>query len=143
MFRGLGNAPSCRAPFAAACARGDAIEVKSLLAADPSAAHATDANGWTPLMFAASNGRVDIILLLLGCNPDIDAANSFRWTALYAACANGHLPAVQVPPSTLVRTPKLNVTPVQRRRFSMPGHATTCPSAAVGRRSCLRRRAIA
>jgi ankyrin repeat protein len=52
-------------------------------------------------MFAASNGHADIVLLLLQCNPEVDAVNSFRWTALYAACANGHLPAVQVPPTTI------------------------------------------
>jgi ankyrin repeat protein len=96
MFLGIGNAPSSRAPLASACARGDAVQVKMILAADRAAAVAADANAWTPLMFAASNGHVDVISMLLQCDLDVDAVNSFRWTALYAACANGHIAAAQV-----------------------------------------------
>jgi len=96
-FRGLGNPPGSRSPLATACTRGDAFEVQLLLAADSSAANAVDANGWTALMFSASSGQSDILLLLLRSRADVDPVNSFGWTALYAACANGHLAAAQVP----------------------------------------------
>ena len=99
-FRGLGNPPGSSSQLASACTRGDACEVQLLLAADSTgtAASAADANGWTALMFAASNGHTDVLLLLLRSRADVDAVNSFRWTALYAACANGHLAAAQVLP---------------------------------------------
>lgn len=108
MFRGLGNAPGSRAPLASACARGDAGEVALLIAADCTCACAADANGWTALMFASSNGHADIVSMLLQSKAHVDAVNSFRWTALYTACANGHLAVVQVPQPYHSHTPRYN-----------------------------------
>jgi hypothetical protein len=143
-FRGLGNPPGSSSQLASACTRGDACEVQLLLAADSTgtAANAADANGWTALMFAASNGHTDVLLLLLRSRADVDAVNSFRWTALYAACANGHLAAAQVLPFHSFKIWGNADAPVCRRCCTLE-LASTCPSAAGGHRSCSRRRAIA
>jgi ankyrin repeat protein len=53
-----------------------------------------DPVGWTPLIYAAFNGHVDILRFLLDQDVDIDAQSANGTTALMAASRNGHLAAV-------------------------------------------------
>ena len=66
-------------------------------------AHGADINkryaylsGWTPLILAASSGRVAAMEALLAAGAEIDAADDHGYTALMRAALNGHDAAVKL-----------------------------------------------
>ncbi|MEZ5740498.1 MAG: ankyrin repeat domain-containing protein [Burkholderiaceae bacterium] len=56
---------------------------------------AVNRSGWTPLQYAASNGRVDTIQLLIKSKADLDAVSDNGTTAMMLAARMGHLSAYQ------------------------------------------------
>ncbi|KAG6879264.1 hypothetical protein C0992_004011 [Termitomyces sp. T32_za158] len=50
----------------------------------------------SPLHYAAKNGHLELVELLLEYKADINLANSFGWSSLYHAVKNGHLNIVAV-----------------------------------------------
>lgn len=71
---------------------GDMQSVKALVAAgaDP------DPKGWTPLIYAAFEGRKEIVAYLLTLGIDINAQSANGISALMAASRNGHLEVVKL-----------------------------------------------
>lgn len=81
--------------FFAACRTGERDVVRQLLAAEPALARLVDANGehggWTGLHYAARDGRLDVVQLLLahGADPDAreagDNTTPLHWAAAHRA----------------------------------------------------------
>ena len=78
-----------------AAGKGDADEIRRLLAAGPALVNATTPIGRTPLHLAAAAGHTEAVraLLSLGANPAIRGARGA--TPLHEAAGKGHLAAVQ------------------------------------------------
>jgi len=49
---------------------------------------------WTPLHFAAFEGRVEVVQLLLDYGADVNRSDRDHWTALHLAALGGHLQVV-------------------------------------------------
>lgn len=88
-------------PVHAAARDGDANELQTILAADPTQARAVDKYGLTPLHWASDRGHADAAELLLAAGADADAveARLFKRRPLHFAVLSGSLAAVE----TLVR----------------------------------------
>lgn len=73
---------------------GDTREVGDLIAQgmEPSS---TDAHGYSLLMYAARDGRLDMVRLLLDRQAKVDARNFVGETAIMLAAYNGHLETVK------------------------------------------------
>ena len=82
--------------FVVAARRGDVALMKTLLAAgaDPndtvSCSKVPDMDGATSLLWAARQGRLAAVDLLLAKNSYIEARTVVNWTPLYVAARNGH-----------------------------------------------------
>lgn len=48
-------------------------------------------DGDSPLHLASSNGRTEVVQVLLQASADVEARNTLLWTPLDCASANGHL----------------------------------------------------
>ena len=57
---------------------------------DGGAAGATDPHKWSALHYAASEGRTDVAMLLLGAGAPVDCLNIDGWTPLHFAARAGH-----------------------------------------------------
>ena len=69
-------------------AAGGYVEIlKAELQTDPSLVASRDDNGWTALQFAARNGQLDAVKLLLANKADVNAGDRHGMTALEAALA--------------------------------------------------------
>jgi len=66
-------------------ASGDPNLVCDILAEDPTLVNARDADGWTPLYWAAHTGNKDMVKLLLARGADANAATKMGWTPLLRA----------------------------------------------------------
>jgi uncharacterized protein len=55
-----------------------------------------DHAGWTPLIYAASHGHDNVVLLLLSLDCDIDATSENGTSALMLAAEGGHLATVKL-----------------------------------------------
>ena len=53
----------------------------------------SDRSNWTPLMYAAWKGQVEVVRMLVGAGANVDA-DAHSLTALMWACSQGHLPVV-------------------------------------------------
>ncbi len=76
-----------------AATKGDAVKVKILLRANPELLNTREgkrAYQSTPLAFAASNGRTDVVRVLLDHGAGVDFANSRGLTPLHDAAGQGH-----------------------------------------------------
>ena len=84
----------------AACAKGKTIIVKLLLHSTNIDWNKKDCSGWTPLMYASSNGHTDVVNLLISYseekNIDFNVANRQGRTSLMFACLYGHLEIVKL-----------------------------------------------
>lgn len=56
---------------------------------------ARDANGWTPLMVAATHGHLAMCQMLVELEADIHARKNFKCTALHLAARGGHTSVVE------------------------------------------------
>jgi ankyrin repeat protein len=72
-----------------AAKNGDLGKVKALLESKPVLLFSKDTNGWTPLHYAASEGRKDAAELLLANKADVDAKSNGGWTPLHWAASMG------------------------------------------------------
>jgi hypothetical protein len=71
--------------------QGNADAVRELLlSTDGGAAGATDPYKWSALHYAASEGRTDVAMLLLGAGAPVDCRNIDGWTPLHFAARAGH-----------------------------------------------------
>ena len=80
-----------------AARKGKTEALSALLAADRAAANTAVAcakiptmDGATPIIWAARQGKLEAVQLLLSNAADVNAAAQSGWTALYAAALNGH-----------------------------------------------------
>jgi ankyrin repeat protein len=87
--------PDGSTPLQWAAYRGDAAEVKRLLAAG---AHVAEPNayGVTPMQLAAETGNAAILQLLLAAGADVESANSEGQTALMSVARTGNVEAAQL-----------------------------------------------
>lgn len=69
---------------------GNLETVKQLLAQNPDLIENTDEGGMTPLLTAASEGKLDILKYLIANKADLSAVNDRRSTALHLAAFGGH-----------------------------------------------------
>jgi ankyrin repeat protein len=84
------------APIHDAAKAGDVAQVRTLLAANPTLVDAKDnVYGYTPLMFAAEKGHLDVVTLLLEKGAAVEAKdNIYGYTSLFIAAEEGHLEVV-------------------------------------------------
>ena len=75
-----------------AALRGSLVNVKALVLAGSD----TAPEGWTPLIYAAFEGHLEIVAYLLTLEIDIDAQSANGISALMAASRNGHLEIVGI-----------------------------------------------
>ena len=76
-------------------AQSDSIKpLGRLLKAHPQLVNLGDAEGATPLAYAASSGSTNALLLLLAFGADVDATNRVGYTPLMAAASAGRVAAV-------------------------------------------------
>ena len=75
----------------AAARKGDLEAVKAFVETDPAQIKALNASGSTPLIVAASNGHMQVVVFLLEKGADIQAANKWGRTALHYAVDGGNL----------------------------------------------------
>ena len=69
----------------------------------------------TPLIFAAGNGRLDAVKLLLARGADVNAQDTFyRARAADMAMANGHIDVAHLPGAERRRTPTACWPPASR-----------------------------
>ena len=72
-----------------AASDGNLAVVQQFLDTDPTWANRADENGRTPLMFAANNGRKEIVQLLLEHGALVNVADKEQWTPLHRAVGMG------------------------------------------------------
>ncbi|XP_059159306.1 ankyrin repeat domain-containing protein 7-like [Physella acuta] len=75
--------------------KGQHLVVENFLKRKPNI-NGRDANGWTALMHAASNGFTGVIRVLLWNQADVDCTNLQQQTALMLAAMNGKTDAVRL-----------------------------------------------
>jgi ankyrin repeat protein len=84
-------------PIHAAASRGDTDDVTALLRDDPSLAREKGGmEGWTPMAFAAEQGRVGVLRLLLDNLHQSQSSSEDGPQALILAAARGCLPSVEL-----------------------------------------------
>ena len=85
-------------PLHVACEIGDKNLVQILFAmgADVNLATSPDHGGIPPLVFAASNGRTEVVRLLLDAGASVDATDDWGCTAIFKAATYNHLDCVRV-----------------------------------------------
>jgi len=88
-------APDASTPLQWAAYRGDAAEVKRLLAAGANVAD-TNAYGVNALAIAAETGNTDIIRLLLAAGANVESPSGDGQTALMSVARTGNLEAAQL-----------------------------------------------
>lgn len=64
---------------------GDLEKVKALVKNDPSLVFSKDKDGWTPLHYAALNGRKEIVEFLLASHADVNARDNDEETPLFVS----------------------------------------------------------
>jgi cytohesin len=70
---------------------GDLAKLNALLKDHPELASSKDADGWTPLHWAARKGHKDVVELLLANKADVNARDNHGSTPLFEAACLGHL----------------------------------------------------
>lgn len=76
-------------PIEKAVREGDCAVIQQLLAKEPSLVKVKDSAGYTPLHWAAIDGRKDVVALLVAKGADVNARNPQGATPLHMACGSG------------------------------------------------------
>ena len=84
------------AAFISACKEGSVTEVDRLLHAPQNPDIRDEENNCTGTHWAARNGHLDVVRLLLEAGADKHAVMRYRATALHVAAQNGHLDVVRL-----------------------------------------------
>ncbi len=74
---------------------GDSNSVRRLLS-EGTDINAPDRRGWTALMYAAANNRIDIANIFMASGGDVNARDNVGWTPLMVAVGNGHPQMVEL-----------------------------------------------
>ncbi len=83
-------------PIEKAVREGDCAAIQQLLNREPSLINVKDSAGYTPLHWAAIDGRKDVITLLLARGADVNARNPQGATPLHMAAGSGRKEAAEV-----------------------------------------------
>jgi ankyrin repeat protein len=102
----------------AAIKSGDVNTVKILIRSVKDNCTTDDKAHYTPLMFAAANGRVDLLRVLLESGANLESTNTNHYSALHAAAFNGHLDVCR-----LLLDSGAKVNRVTKRKRSTPLHS--------------------
>lgn len=76
-------------PIEKAVREGDCAAIQKLLSREPSLVRVRDSAGYTPLHWAAIDGRRDMVALLIAKGADVNARNPQGATPLHMACSSG------------------------------------------------------
>ncbi len=87
---------ACAGEIHDAARAGDVEKVKALIKTNPGLVNAKDDTRWTPLHFAAINGREDVVELFLSKGADVNAKNKSQRTPLHLAACFGHKDVVEL-----------------------------------------------
>lgn len=90
------RSPNKRTSLHWAVVSGDLYCVKQLIKRDPKRAENADSFMETPLHWAASQDRPDILRAIISPDVDLDAADLDGWTALHWAAMQGHEQNIRV-----------------------------------------------
>lgn len=78
-----------------ASSEGNVTRVRSPLSrGGADAANASNINLWTPLLFAAEAGALEIVLDLIAAGANVDHTSNGGWSALMLAAERGYEPVV-------------------------------------------------
>jgi ankyrin repeat protein len=108
---------ACRYLFAA-IESGDVNTVKILLKSAKESCITDDEVHYTPLMFAAYKGRVDLVRLFLESGASVEITNEKLWTPLHVAAYHGQLEVCR-----LFLDWGAQVNPVSKRKGNIPLHS--------------------
>ena len=86
---GLAKAACCADAIHDAAERGDVDAVKRLIAEDSARLNARTADGVTPLLIAASRGKLEVARVLINAGADSSLRWHGDWTPLLVAVADG------------------------------------------------------
>ncbi|KXS22457.1 26S proteasome non-ATPase regulatory subunit 10-like protein [Gonapodya prolifera JEL478] len=75
---------------------GDFSAVSAMLSANPSLVRSRDEDERTALHWASSNGKSDLVTLLLERGAEVDAVDDAGWTSLMIATSSGHTDCVEL-----------------------------------------------
>jgi ankyrin repeat protein len=88
--------PSVHSLVLGASSDGDVVRVRALLSrGGHDAANASNSNLWTPLLFAAESGTLEIVLDLLAAGAHVDHTSNGGWSALMLASERGYVLVVR------------------------------------------------
>lgn len=73
-----------------ASAKGDLERVKNMLRINPALLNMVDKTKNTPLHYAASSGKLEVVKFLIKKGADLQAKNTYGWTALHSSSYNGY-----------------------------------------------------
>ncbi len=79
-----------------AAAGGAAAKIKALLREDPTLINLGDTNKATPLHYAARNGQVEALEVLLSAGADLEIRNKDQHSPLYCALHNGQVETARI-----------------------------------------------
>lgn len=80
----------------AAVETGDINKVRKLLAAKPTLVHLRNDDGFTPLLYAARFGHMEIVRLLVSKGANVNVQSKYGHTPLYWATSEGHVEIVRL-----------------------------------------------
>ena len=101
-----------RTPLMQAVRRGNADEVRALLAAG-AAPNIPEWHNNTPLMHACQHGYTDIVRMLLAAGADVNARDDEGWTALMGVCVSRNNPTTEI--AEMLLAAGADITPKDNR----------------------------
>ncbi len=118
-------------PLHLACREGKTEITKCLIAHGSMIERKDSFTGWTPLFYAASEGHLDCIKVLLEANARIDLLDDSGWYAWTYALYRGHLEAGKLLEPKVLPTPETHAEMEPQILFSPSGLSSKTFSLAV------------